>query len=121
MSEFLEFADPQDVPVPKEEVRIRRLAARPYPDGRRVRLDIAVTPFQERPNLEFEALDPVGDSVGTMSVIETMDHEFELTLHLRGPEPRGLHTLRATLSYPEGPAPVTAETTFHIKPPPEVK
>lgn len=119
MSELVEFVEAEDVPLPKEEVRIRRLAARPYADGRRVRLDVALSPFLERPNLEFEAFDPGGGTVATMSVIESMDHEFELTLHLRSLEPKGLHTLRLTLFYPEGPAPVTAETTFEIKPPSE--
>jgi hypothetical protein len=47
-----------------------------------------------------------------------MDHEFELTLHLRGPAPAGRHTLRLTLAYPNGPPPVSAETTFEVQPPP---
>lgn len=117
MSEEIEFVEPEDVPRPKEEVAIRRLAARPYPDGRRVRLDVGLTPFLERPNLEFEAFNAHGESVGTIAVIESMDAEFELTLHLRGPDPQGEHTLRLTVSYPDGPPAVTAETTFKVNPP----
>ena len=30
------FEDPDDVPVPPQEVEIRELKAQPYPDGRRV-------------------------------------------------------------------------------------
>jgi hypothetical protein len=117
MPNEVEFVEPEDVPRPKEEVGIRRLAARPYADGRRVRLDVGLTPFQERPNLEFEVINAAGESVGAMAVIESMDHEFELTMHLRGPEPRGAHTLRLRLFYPDGPPPVTAETTFELNPP----
>lgn len=117
MLEELEFFEPEDVSLPKEAVRIRRLSARPYPDGRRVRLDVALTPFVERPNLDFEVYNAAGETVGAMSVIESMDHEFDLTLHLRGLEPKGLHTLRLRLFYLDGPPAVTAETTFEVAPP----
>ncbi len=117
MADDIEFYEPEDAPRPREDVGIRTLSARPYADGRRVRLDVKLTPFVERPNLEFEVFNAAGDPVGAMSVIESMDHEFELTLHLRGPTPAGLHTLRLTLAYPDGPPPVSAETTFEVQPP----
>jgi hypothetical protein len=117
VSADIELVEPEEAPRPKEAVAIRKLAARPYSDGRRVRLDVNLTPFLDRPNLEFEAFNSAGDSVGVMSVIESMDHEFELTLHLRGPDPRGEYTLRLTLFYPDGPPAVTAVTTFTVAPP----
>lgn len=117
MPDEFEFVEPEEAPRPKEEVAIRRLTARPYPDGRRVRLDVSLTPFLERPCLEFEVVNAAGEPVGAMAVIESMDHELELTLHLRGPEPRGAHTLRLRVFYPEGPPEVTAETTFEVQPP----
>ena len=117
MADGIEFFEPEDVPRPKEDVGIRKLTARPYPDGRRVRLDVSLTPFLDRPNLEFEVFNAAGDAVGAMTVIESMDHEFELTLHLRGPTPVGTHRLLLTLAYPDGPPPITAEAAFEITPP----
>ena len=114
MADELEFFEPEDVPQPKEEVRIRRLAARPYSDGRRVRLEVSLTPFIERPNVEFEIVNGQGQSVGTLNVIESMDHDFELTMHVRGPAPRGVHTVRARLFYLDGPPAVVADTTFEM-------
>ena len=114
MADGVEFFEPEDIPRPKEAVGIRTVSARPYADGRRVRLDVKLTPFLERPNLEFEAFNAAGDPVGAMSVIESVDHEFELTLHLRGPAPDGVHRLRLTLAYPDGPPPISAETTFEV-------
>ena len=96
------------------EVRVRRLSAQPYPDGRRVRVAVGLTPFLDRPNLEFEVFNAVGESVGATSVIESVDHELDLTLHLRGPLPGGRHTLRVTLSYFDGPPPISAETEFEV-------
>jgi hypothetical protein len=62
----IEFVEPDDVPRPKAEVGIRWVTARPYADGRRVRLDVGLTPFLERPNLEFEVVNSAGESVGAM-------------------------------------------------------
>jgi hypothetical protein len=117
VSNEIHFVEPQDEPRPKEDIGIRALAARPYTDGRRVQLAVRLTPFLERPNLEFEVFNALGASVGQVAVIESMEYEFELTLHLRGPTPSGEHTLRATVLYPDGPPPVSAETKFVVTPP----
>jgi hypothetical protein len=117
VADELEFFEPEDVPRPKEEVHFRSLSAHPYQDGRRVRLKVALTPFQERPNLDFEIVNDAGQPVGTLTVIESMDHAFELTLHIRGPVPAGPHTVRARLYYLEGPPAVETETHFYIPDP----
>jgi hypothetical protein len=119
VADELEFYEPDDAPRPKEEVQFRSLNAKPYADGRRVRLGVVLTPFLERPNLEFEVVNAAGQSVSTLSVIESMDHSFELTMHLRGPTPQGQHTLRARLFYLEGPPAVTAEAQFEVVAPRE--
>lgn len=110
----LEFYEPEEIPQPPEAVKIENLAARVYPDGRRVRLDIQITPFLERPNLELKITNDQGQEVATLSVIETMDAHFEMTAHLRGPQPVGRYTLRGELFYdPEAPHKVT-EITFDV-------
>ncbi|HLB47876.1 MAG TPA: hypothetical protein VJL59_12785, partial [Anaerolineales bacterium] len=117
--EDVEFVEPDDAafaPQPPELVKIESLQARVYPDGRRVRLDIVVTPFVERPNLEFTITNTEGREVASLSVIESMDYKFEMTAHLRGPQPVGRYTLRGELFYdPESPRKV-AEITFDVTP-----
>ena len=39
------FADPDDIPLPPEEVKIRQLEARPYPEGQRVAVRFEITPM----------------------------------------------------------------------------
>jgi hypothetical protein len=46
-----------------------------------------------------------GREVATMSLIEAMDTDFDFTVHLRGPQPEGEHTLRLTMFYLEGDDP----------------
>ncbi len=117
--EEIEFVEPDEVPQPPAEVKIESLLARVYPDGRRVRVDVKLTPFMERPNLEFRVTNAQGYEVASLSVIESMDYKFEMTVHLRGPQPSGPHTLRGELFYGDDPAAPrrTLETVFDVPPP----
>lgn len=85
---------------PSDQVKIETLEIHPYPDRHRVFIHIVVTPFEARPNLLLTARDEDDNIVSEMSVIETMHHDMEFTMHLRGvDEPTGLYTLTATLYY----------------------
>ncbi len=94
--------DEAPIPKPKTEMRFTTITAKPYPDGRRVRLSFKLTPFLERPSVDIAVTNTAGDEVASMSLIEAMDTDFEFTLHLRGPEPQGEHTAHLSLFYPEG-------------------
>ena len=73
------FNDPNDVPQPKDKIKIERVEATPYPDGFRVHVEIDVTPFRERPNLLIVMLDEAGNNINELSVIETMHTKMEFT------------------------------------------
>lgn len=88
------------VPQPKDEIKIEVVDIQIYPDRFRVRIHIKVTPFQERPNLLLVAHDADDRIVSELSVIETMHHDMEFTMHLRGvSEPAGVYTLTTDLFY----------------------
>ncbi len=95
------FNDPTDIPLPPDEVRIRRFEVNPWPDGRRVRVYLEVTPFQKRPNGEISITNAGGDELANISIIETMDPKMEFTLHLRGAELSGPFTVSAYIFYYE--------------------
>ncbi|MBX3065711.1 MAG: hypothetical protein U0528_10970 [Anaerolineae bacterium] len=96
----INFFDEQDVPQPRERVKIERLEAKPYPDGWRIKLSINVTPFQERPNLEVRLKNAEGQEVAELSIIETMHKNMEFTLHIRGViSPYGQYSLETDLYY----------------------
>lgn len=111
--------DPNEIPLPPADVRIESLTAEPYPDGRRVRVALSVTPFQQRPTLDLTIHNAAGDLVSQASIIESMTRKIELTLHLRGPQPLGAHRLEAVLFYEKRlPAP---EDQSAPPPPPEIQ
>lgn len=101
MSEMMEifFTDPNDVPLPPEEVHIREFNATPLPDGRRVRVYLEIAPFQKRPSGEVVIRDSSGKPVASASIIETIDPRMEITMHLRSPETTGEYSVSVILFY----------------------
>jgi hypothetical protein len=100
-----------------EETRINDLSVQPYPDGRRLRVSVDITPFQKRPHLEFVLRDARGEEVTSASMVEPLAWKLEFTMHVRG-EPRNPYTLEARLFYPDGPAADPKTIAFEVQPPP---
>ena len=86
--------------LPPEETRILELTAEPYPDAKRVRVNLSMTPFLIRPHLDMVILDPNGTPVATTSIIEPMAWKQELTIHLRSEPLEGDYKLIMRLFYP---------------------
>jgi hypothetical protein len=93
------FQDPNEIPLPPAEVRILEFRASPYPDGRRVRVYLEVTPFQKRPNVDVSVDDKIGNTAAEVSIIETMTRKMEFTIHLRVPKPEGTYSVDAVVYY----------------------
>ena len=112
------FNDPNLVPQPKRKVRIEELRAELYADRFRVKVNLKLTPFQERPNLLITARRDDGKLVSDLDVIATMHFDNEYTMHIRGlDEPAGTYTLAAELYYEtRDPPQHAAEIEFHIPP-----
>jgi hypothetical protein len=110
----LTFLGMDDIPLPPQEIRFRSVRLEPYPDGRRVRLSVDVTPFQQRPTLDITLEDPQGQEAATASVIEPMMNRLELTLHLRGDMEVGHYTAYLVLGYPEREPADRAKATFEL-------
>lgn len=93
------FDDPLQGPQSREDVRIERLGLYLYDDRRRVQVGFALTPFRERPSLEVTIRNPQGEEAGSLHVIETLDTNFSLTMHLRDKEPAEVYEVTAVLYY----------------------
>jgi hypothetical protein len=97
----IHFTDLSEVPLPPKEVRIRDFMVDPYPDGKRVRLTLELTPFQKPPSCEIFVADLMGNQVATANIIELIDPKMQLTMHLRIQEPQGTFTAIALIFYTE--------------------
>ena len=95
------FRDPNEVPLPPDEVKIRQFRAEPRPDGVRVRIYLEVDPFQKKPSAEITIRDPQGNEAASVSIVESVTRRMELTMHLRTEPQTGIYTAHAVLLYSE--------------------
>ena len=86
--------------VPPEETRILDLSVSPYPDAKRLRINLELTPFLVRPHLDLVILDPSGAESAVASIIEPMAWKQEFTVHLRTEWQAGEYQLIMRLFYP---------------------
>lgn len=93
------FADPEEVPLPPEDVRIREFRLEPWGDGRRVRVTLEVDPFQKRPCAEVRIWDKDGDVVAEVTVVESITRKIEFNMHIRLPDPTGTYRAQAVLFF----------------------
>ena len=114
--------------LPRDQVKITQVTATPYPDGRRVNVQIEITPFRERPNLEIAIRSNDGDNnsensgkktVASASVIAIMTFRVDFNLHLRGvDDPAGQYTVSVALYYEDTQSPQDTHTIDLIIDPP---
>jgi len=97
----INFADLSEVPLPPKEVRIREFGVEPYPDGKRLRLTLELTPFLKPPSSEIFVTDLLGEQVATANIIEIIDPKIQITMHLRTPDPQGAFAARVLIFYTE--------------------
>jgi hypothetical protein len=97
------FDDPLKRPGSREDVRILRLGFYVYPDRRRVAVGFELTRFIERPSLEIELTNSLGEPAGTLTVIEALEPNFTLTVHLRDTQPADEYAANVVLYYTDEP------------------
>jgi len=105
---------PPENALPPQEVRITHLTAEPWPDGRRVRVSIEMTPFLERPNVEVRLIDCEQQEVSSLSIIESIDDRMTFTMHIRRQQILNPYTLTASIEYPEIGAVHQQSASFEI-------
>lgn len=98
-----------------EETKIISLTAKPRPDGRRVLVNMQITPFQKRPNLQVILQNASGEEVASTNILETLGFKLEFTMHIRG-EIQNPYTLIAKLYYLDGPSAKPVEISFEAHP-----
>jgi hypothetical protein len=111
------IADPNLIPRPRPEVRVEHIQATAVSDGKRIHIELQITPFApaDRPNLDIEVIDPLGESAGSVAIVETMHNSLSLTFHLRAEKPLpGNYRVRGNLYYDEGVIQSTAEATLNL-------
>lgn len=87
-------------PKPREAVRFNRLGLYMYPGKRQVAVGFNITPFLEKPSIEVTITNEMGEKAASLSVIEAMQPNFSLIVHLRDQTPTETYRVEALLYYP---------------------
>ncbi|HNT25501.1 MAG TPA: hypothetical protein PKM21_14095 [Anaerolineales bacterium] len=92
------FQDPDEIPLPPEEVRLRALRAEPWADGKRIKIYLETDPFQKHPSVEVTILGPSGGEATQITIVETVTRKLEFNMHLRT-SLKGAYRVEAVLYY----------------------
>jgi hypothetical protein len=93
------YDDPERRGNAREDVRLKQLGLYVYEDGRRVAIGFNLTPFAERPSIDVTATNSAGQIASSMTVIEALSPNFNLTMHLRDQEPTETYEIEAVVYY----------------------
>ena len=93
------FDNRDDAPKNREDVRILRGRIEVAPEGRRVAVDLELTPFIERPTIELRLTNDRGEPAGLSNVIETLDRTLRMVMHMRDKTPAENYRLQARVYY----------------------
>jgi len=115
MSSFEPMELPEEA-LPPQDVRLIEARIEPWPDRRKVRVHLTLTPFSTRPNLYAVVHDTEGNEVCSAHVIETMDSRMVFTLHLRGESQDGKYILDVEVFYEDIGAVDHRSVDFEIHP-----
>jgi hypothetical protein len=88
-----------EMPKAREDVKFNDIGFFVYEDKRRVAIGFNITRFLEGPSIEVTITNDNGETAGSLTVIETADTNFSLTVHLRDEQPTALYHVQATLYY----------------------
>lgn len=99
MTQIHFFDDPSNMRRSREDVRLNQIGLHVYEDGRRVAVGFDLTPFLERPSLEVLVTDEAGEIAGTLNVIEALQPNFHVTMHLRRPVAGATYRIEVVVYY----------------------
>ncbi|MFZ0547701.1 MAG: hypothetical protein WAM60_19800 [Candidatus Promineifilaceae bacterium] len=94
------YDEPNGGPKAKDEVRFNRLGLYMYPEKRQVAVGFDITPFFEKPSIEVTITNDQGERAASLSVIEAMQPNFSLIMHLRDQVSTDTYQVEAILYYP---------------------
>lgn len=94
--------DPSIKRFPPEKVHFRSLVGSLDPEGKKVRVQLELTPFQKSPFIELTISDSEKNELSTSTIVEPVFWKQELTMHLRSDPPAGSSLkLIARVYYPD--------------------
>jgi len=103
--------------LPPEEVRLRKLKITPILNGNKVKLNLELSPFMKRPNIEVTIFDPSGKEVAHSCILEAVLPKMEVVMHLRASTPGSQYRIEISVYYQRLPEPSETQEEVAIPEP----
>ena len=113
MPDIMFFEDEEETPRLPEAVEIVEVQVHPLPDGRRIVVQVTLTPFVEYPSFDVTLLRPDGMEERALSVVSTMERTIAITMHLSRPDLAPEYIVRVELVH-AGQVLQTREARFAV-------
>jgi hypothetical protein len=86
-----------------QETRLLNIHAEPDFEGKRLKVGLDLTPFQQKPYIDLTLIASTGELIASTSIVEPVIWNLELNLHIRksSPSSNGLYKLTVVISYPD--------------------
>jgi hypothetical protein len=111
------FQDPNEVRFPPSEVRLKEVRVSPLAEGGRVKINILLTPFQKRPNIDVVITNAAGKEVAHTSILEIMQNMLDITMHPPALEPDNFYMVETIVYYQELPLPSEQQNEIQLPEP----
>ncbi len=98
------------------DTRVLNVHAEPHSKGKLLKVGLDLTPFQQKPYIDLTLVDSSGELMASTSIVEPVNWNFELNLHIRKSTPfqTGNFTLTVVISYPDLGEVDRRDLTFEI-------
>jgi len=107
----------EEEPQSPENIRFTNVTLDLYPDRRRVKVGIHLTPFKSPPNIEIDVHDASENLVANATIIGVSGPDQDITLHLRGELTAGDYVFFMTLGYQDQEIQDRKEVAFRMPEP----
>jgi hypothetical protein len=95
------FDVPNNPVTSSNGVRIVSFGVEPYPDGRRLKCTLILTPFSTPSDVEIIIEDHEGHTVAGSSIVGLVDSKAVFTMHIREPASDRSYLARVSLIHPD--------------------
>ena len=95
------FSDPDEIPLPPDEIRFRNIQVYPINGSNKIKIYIEIDPFRKKPNIDLVVFNNRREIATSVNIIESIQRKMEIIAHLKRNTADIEFNLEATLYYSE--------------------
>ena len=70
------FSDPDEIPLPPDEIRFRNIQVYPIDDSNKIKIYIEIDPFRKKPNIDLVVFNNRREIATSVNIIESIQRKM---------------------------------------------